>query len=232
MIDEALLDDVPLLRGLRPRCREELAARSVIVRKEAGGCFWRAGDRPKGILVLLAGRVRLARSSGTGRRQVLHSEGPGVILGEVPFFDGGGYPATAEAEVPSVAILITGEALDAAMAADPALAKVLLGSLARRVRHLAGRLESLSTLDVRARLARYVLQRADRTHGMDGGFGLGTTQAALAEELGTVREVVVRHLTALRRRGILASAGRGRFTIENRAALEAIAGGWVSAGSC
>lgn len=224
MIDEAMLDDVPVLRGLGPRCREELAARSVIVRREAGGCFWRVGEQPRGILVLLAGRVRLVRSSGGGRRQVLHSEGPGVILGEVPFFDGGGYPATAEAEQRSVAILITGEALDAAMAADPGLAKVLLEGLARRVRQLAGRLESLSTLDVRARLARHVLHCADRADRTEAGFGLGATQAALAEELGTVREVVVRHLTALRRGGILASAGRGRFTIVNRAALEAIAG--------
>lgn len=223
MIDETLLDDVPVLSGLRPRCRRELAARLVIVRKGAGECFWRAGEHPRGILLLLTGRVRLVRSSGSGRRQVLHSEGPGVILGEVPFFDGGGYPATAEAEEPSVAILITGEALDAAMAADPDLARVLLGGLARRVRQLACRLESLATLDVRARLARHVLQCADRTVGTCAGFGLGATQAALAEELGTVREVVVRHLTALRRRGVLASAGRGRFTIVNRAALEAIA---------
>jgi DNA-binding GntR family transcriptional regulator len=45
------------------------------------------------------------------------------------------------------------------------------------------------------------------------------TQGELAEELGTVREVVVRALAALVDRGCISRAGRGLFVIDNRAAL-------------
>lgn len=221
MIDESLLDRIPVLAGLDGRARRELAARSVVVRRDVGACFWRAGDTPKGMLVLLEGRVRLVRTGPNGRRQVIHKEGNGVILGEVSLLDGDGYPATAEAEERSVAILITPEALDAALAADPRFAQVLLANLARRVRHLVERVESLTTLDVRARLARHLLDRSEAT---DGDFDLGVTQAALAEELGTVREVVVRNLAMLRRRRILESAGRGRLRVLNRASLRTLAG--------
>jgi DNA-binding FadR family transcriptional regulator len=45
------------------------------------------------------------------------------------------------------------------------------------------------------------------------------TQAALAEELGTVREVAVRALRALRRAGLVEAAGRGRLRVINRTGL-------------
>jgi DNA-binding IclR family transcriptional regulator len=42
---------------------------------------------------------------------------------------------------------------------------------------------------------------------------LGMTQVELAEELGTVKEVVVRALATLRRLRLIAAAGRGRYHV-------------------
>jgi len=197
MIDETLLDRVARFRDLNPRARRELAARSSQLRVKAGGTLWRAGDPPRGLVVLLTGRVRVIRSNPEGRRHVIHREGPGVVLGEVPLLDGGGYPGTAEAEVEVTAILVSPGALEAAIQADASFARVLMEGLARRVRHLVDRLDSLASVDVRSRLARHLLARA----ATGPVFSLGMSQAHLAEELGTVREVVVRNLGALRRRG-------------------------------
>jgi DNA-binding IclR family transcriptional regulator len=49
------------------------------------------------------------------------------------------------------------------------------------------------------------------------------TQTALAEELGTVREVVVRSLRGLRQLGAIESAGDGKYRISNRPILEQLA---------
>lgn len=219
MIDEALLDKVARFGDLNPRARREIAARSTLLRVRSGGVLWRAGDSARGLVVLLSGRVRVIRSNPDGRRHVIHREGPGAMLGEVPLLDGGGYPATAEVEVEVTGILVTREALDAAILADASFARVLLEGLARRVRHLVDRLDALASLDVRSRLARSLLARAET----GPVFTLGASQAHLAEELGTVREVVVRNLGALRRRGILGREGRGRYRLLNRAALDALA---------
>jgi CRP-like cAMP-binding protein len=48
---------------------------------------------------------------------------------------------------------------------------------------------------------------------------LGLTQGELAEELGTVREIVVRGLGALRRQGVIRSLGRGQIEILAREQL-------------
>lgn len=221
MIDDALLSRVPLLQSLSARSRREVAARAVIVHRSPGQSFWRAGDASKGLLLLLEGNVRVVRSRKSGRTQVIHRDGPGSILGEVPLLDGGSYPASAYAETTVRAVLVPADAVAAALAADPAFAQLLLRSLAGRIRELVDRLESLAVLDVRSRLARHILGRA--VTSSDGTFDLGTTQAELAEDLGTVREVVVRALASLRRRGILVGVARGRYQLRNRAALESLA---------
>ena len=74
----------------------------------------------------------------------------------------------------------------------------------------------------RERLAGLILEK-DRGAG-GGSFGLGGSQSAVAEELGTVREVVVRMLGELRRAGLIRSAGRGRLEVTDLPALRRLAG--------
>jgi CRP/FNR family cyclic AMP-dependent transcriptional regulator len=47
------------------------------------------------------------------------------------------------------------------------------------------------------------------------------TQQQLAEEVGTVREVIVRELHALRSRGIIRALGSGRYEVVDAEALRA-----------
>jgi len=153
-----------------------------------------------------------------GRQHLVHEEGPGATLGELPLFEGGPYPATAVAAEPALCLVLDRAAIEGGIAADPALAFALLGGLARRVRTLIARLDAVRGRSVRTRLAAHLLARAG-----GGPFSLGATQAEVAEELGTVREVVVKELRALRAAGILRSAGRGRIEVTDAARLREIA---------
>jgi CRP-like cAMP-binding protein len=89
--------------------------------------------------------------------------------------------------------------------------------MAGRVRHLLERLSSQTADPVAARLARFMV---DRTPCADGTIARGGTQAQLAEEIGTVREVVVRLLRALADEGIIERLDRGRYRVLNRARLQ------------
>ena len=83
---------------------------------------------------------------------------------------------------------------------------MLLERLARRVRELVERLDRTALRSVSARLAEFLSARADaRGRGV---IALGMTQQQLAEELGTVREVIVRELHALRTAGLVRSHWR------------------------
>ncbi len=207
MVSRTIIDGAGVLRELNDSAREALAARGVTRRFAKGARLWTAGTEPRGLFLLLEGRVRIVRSSG-GRQHVLHSEGPGATLGEVPLFSGGTYPADAIAEEPSLCLVIDRATLAIAISADPRLAWRLLEGLARRVRHLVERLSAQTADPVRARLDVYL---RSRPLGPDGSFTLGGTQQQVAEEVGTVREVVVRLLRQWTDEGTLQRCGRGSY---------------------
>lgn len=95
------------------------------------------------------------------------------------------------------------------MAHDEAISLILLRRLALRVRGHVERLNDRSSRSVQSRLIAFLLNRP--AIGPAGTISLGMTQQVLAEELGTVREVVSRELRALCRNGFIESAGGGRY---------------------
>jgi CRP-like cAMP-binding protein len=219
MVPLSTIDAVPFLRGLESAAKAEIAARAITARYGQGQRLWSAGDPPKGLFVILAGRVRVVRSRGK-RAQLVHVEGPGATLGEVPLFAGGTYPATAVAVEPTTCLVLDRQSLTYVMRAQPALAWALLERLASRLRVVLDKLGEQGADPVVARLARYVLARqADA----EGGFTLGATQEAVAEELGTAREVIVRLMTDLLRAGVLERRGRARYAVRDANTLHALA---------
>lgn len=220
MADPACLDHLPLFAALPAETRRLLAARGVERRYRTGAVLFREETEPDGLYVVLSGRIRVVRSR-RGRQQVIHNEEPGGTLSEIPFFAGGPLPATAIAAEPSRCLILNRDILRAVMQRDPTLAWLFLHRLSSRVRDLVERLHGASS-GIPTRLAGFIIARAQAS--APGPFTLGMTQAELAEEIGTVREVVVRGLGRLRRSGVLASAGRGRYVIQDVAALRVLAG--------
>jgi CRP-like cAMP-binding protein len=220
-----------LLKGLSLAGGESLLEHSIERQFSTGEILWSAGDRSEGITLVLEGRIRIVRGSG-GRQLVIHSGEPGATLGEVPFFTGGRYPATAIAAEPTRCLFLPEAAVRRAIAVDPALAFVFLKRLSHRIENLVERVDRLTASSVQARLAHFILQRhqatiassRSRSKSVKGAvFSLGMTQTALGEELGTVREVVVRALRALRQSGAIESVGDGKYRVMNSSILETLA---------
>ena len=220
MIDaEVLGTAVPALRAL-PRAVLQRLASAVIERTvRPRATIFRSGDRPAALHFIIAGRVRVVQE-GDGRARVVHWEDPGGTLGEVPTFADIAYPATAVAHTAVRVALLPGDAARRLAAEQPALATLFLSRLAHRA---AGVLEQLARVrgeTVTSRLARFLLERSrDATNG---AFDLGMSQAALAEELGTVREVLVRSLRSLKRAGALSQSGRGTYRVDRPWLLRAL----------
>jgi CRP-like cAMP-binding protein len=199
-----------------------LTSRGMEKRYIAGQELFRAGDAARGLFIVRSGRVRVTRRRA-GRGQVVHVEDAGGTLGEIPLFTAAPYPATATATEPTRCLVFTRDTVRDAMAADPEFALRLLGRLSDRVRGLIARLDRLSFASVRARLASFIIDRAARSSG--AVISLGLTQTQLAEELGTVREVVVKELAALRRAGAIVPRGAGRVVVADASVLAQAAKG-------
>jgi CRP-like cAMP-binding protein len=184
----------------------------------ADAVLWLTGEEPDGLYVVLSGEVRIVRAR-QGRQHVVHRAGPGDTIGEVPLLTGGGYPATAVAtRATRCFVLGTGEFREV-LARHPDLAWRLLRHLSQRISFLVERLDERHGLDVRGRVIRELLERSAAATGP--WFRLAGTQADLAEEVGSAREVVVRVLAELRQSGHLESDGRGRYRLPDRKTLSA-----------
>ena len=211
---------LPALADLSPRVVRRLAAAAVIKGYQRRAVLFRAGDAPAALHFVLSGRVRVARRLESGS-SVLHFEEAGGVLGEIPVFGGGPYPATATAAEAVRCAVVTADTVERLLAEEPEFARFALHRTARRARTVLERLDELSDYSVKARVAGYLLARGAiiKRRALD----LGMSQAALAERLGTVREVVVRALRALCDEGALRRDGRSRFVVVDEQRLRVLA---------
>jgi CRP-like cAMP-binding protein len=209
------LAGLPLFRDASPEVVRALAKRATIVNAATNEVLFLTGSETRGWWIVLDGKVRVVRGDGT-RQHVVHTEGPGGTLGEVPLVSGGRHPATAIAAEPTSCALFSRTALEAAIGEAPAIAFILAERLAERVRVLVDRLDVRSARSVQSRLIDFLLARPRQRAS---AISLGMTQQQLAEELGTVREVVSREIRELVKRGWLESLGGGRYRIADTASL-------------
>ena len=211
-----LLASLPLFRGASPDLVLALAKRGLEVSYPPNAVMFLTGAMPRGWFIVIEGKVRVVRGSGS-RQHVIHTEGPGGTLGEVPLFTQRTHPATGIAAEPTRCVLFDRAAIEAAIAEAPAIAFLLASRLALRTEQLVDRLHERSATNVQTRVIEFLLARTPARGA--NTISLGMTQHELAEDLGTVREVVARELRALVKRGWIEPLGGGRYRLLDTKAL-------------
>ena len=221
----------PLLRGLAifselddaaiARLAERCVPRSV----GANVVLFAAGEECRGLYIVESGRVRIYRLGPDGREQVLHIEGPGRPVAELPLFDGGRYPASAVTMEESRLVFLPRADFEQLYRANPDIAHAIIRALAGRLRHLVRVAETLAFRDVAARLALLLVGYAERAgRQTDAGIELtlDRTQEEIALEIGAARESVSRAFKQLRRKGLVQLEGRDTLVIPDLARLRAL----------
>src|SRR4029077_14276082 len=146
-ISASELRSLPLFSDSPPALASALAGRAIEVRFAANEVVFLTGSRPRGWFIILDGEVRVVRGS-RGRQHVVHTEGVGGTLAEVPLVEGGMHPATAIATTATRCALLARDALESAIAEQPRIAFLLSRRLAARVRLLVDRLDDRSANSV------------------------------------------------------------------------------------
>jgi CRP/FNR family cyclic AMP-dependent transcriptional regulator len=220
-----LLEQIPLFARFSEDARRRLAERLLVRTYGAGHVLFATGDPCRGLYIVETGRVRIYRTSPSGREQVLHVEGPGRAVAELPLIDGGVYPASAITEVESRLAFIPRAEFEALYRANPDVADAIIRELGKRLRHLVHVTETLAFRDVAARLASFLAQYADE-HGERTPDGieivLDRTREELSQELGTARESVSRALKQLTEKGVIHPLARRRMRIPDVAKLRTL----------
>jgi CRP/FNR family transcriptional regulator, cyclic AMP receptor protein len=183
-----------------------LAARTARKRYSAGDLLFSEGDPCSGIHIITHGKVRIFKTSASGREQVLAINVPGESVAELPVFDGGTYPASAMAIEEAEIAFISRRDFHAFCIEHPEVALQVLSVVGARLRRLVGIIEELSFTTIRQRLIAVLVKLAQTTgtpteRGIT--FQLPATHQELANQLGTVRELISRNLMRLQAEGLL-----------------------------
>ena len=212
------MDDVlrrtPLFATLDQDAAASLRASMTEIELARGEVLFHEGDPGDSLYVVLRGKIKLGRTSGDGRENLVAVLGPGEMFGELSLFDPGPRSAGATALVDSTLLGLSSDELTPWLATRPDVARALLRAIARRLRRTNDSMSDLVFSDVPGRVAKALLDLSARfgTPAEDGiHVAHDMTQEELAQLVGASRETVNKALADF--------AGRGWLRLEARAVV-------------
>lgn len=214
MIDLEFLQSIRLFSDLSERALG--LVREAIIERELGtdDLVFRESDPGTCVYFVHTGKIKICRYSLSGQEFIIGVWGPGSPFGLIAALDGGDYPATALALVPTKILALRVSALQQLADEIPALKAALMNQVGLRIRLFQDRVYERDLLDARGKLASLLLTLA-RSTGVKAPAGVrvayGLTQRDLGAMIGARRETVSRilaefqkdNLVELRQAGIL-----------------------------
>lgn len=219
----ALLKNVAIFSGLDEPELAFLTARLSQKKFGAGELIFSEEEPCLGLYVVESGSVRIFKSSAGGREQVLSIDGPGSSVAEIPVFDGGNYPASAQAITDVTLLFFSKQDFRALCLQHPEVPLKVLRVVGGRLRRLVAIIEELSFTTVRHRLVALLVRLAKSSGSRDGtqiSFTVPVNNNELAAQIGTVRELVSRNMSRLQSERLLEIDGR-TVTVRDLKKLEA-----------
>lgn len=201
-----LLRNLSFFRELSDNEVEAIAQIITLKKTRRGEILFFEGDTGEAIYILCEGLIKLYKVNEEGKEQILHYVHEGAIFAEVVLFDGGPYPATAEAVEESLVGVLFNRDMERLVLSHGQLALKMLKIMSRRLRAAQLAIRDLGLQGADQRLARLLLRLAER-HGEDTSRGvkLSTwiTRQEIASIIGTTRETVARMLSRFQKNGDL-----------------------------
>lgn len=224
----AALRECRLWRAANDDAITALASRATVRDEPRGAQLAVEGEPADAFGVVVTGKLRVYHLAADGKRFVFETIGSGEPVAAVAALAGGRYPANAETVTPATIAWLPREALMDLIGSEPDVAKGVIADLANRVVNFTSVVQSFS-LDVPARLARYLFQRAlavgkPSPRGLE--LDLGMPKSELASALGTVPETLSRAFARLRDDGVLEVHG-GTVTVFDVRALAELGSGYA-----
>ena len=161
--------------------------------------------------LIQAGQVKVTMISPEGKEIILSLMGPGEFFGEMALLDDEPRSATVVATEPLELVTIWRKDFLQILSENFDITKKVLAQISRRLRSASSRIESLATMDVYGRLARFFVDLAkEQGKVLDNGYIAVTrpTHQAIANMIGTSRETVSRLIHDLMKQNLLLSEGK------------------------
>lgn len=207
----ALFRRFDLFSELDTRELEAIAAVARPRRYDRDEVVFHADEKGDVFCLIVRGRVKITMISPEGREIILSTLGPGDFFGEMALLDDEPRSATVIATETLEVLTIWRNDLLQIMQNDFSITRKVMAELSKRLRRASRRIESLVSMDVYGRLARFLLELArDQGRELPDGFVAVTrpTHQAIANTIGTSRETVSRLLHDLVEQKLILAEGK------------------------
>lgn len=213
---EHLLERYPALASLPPAAQSRLAQAARWVEVPAGAVLFDERQRCLGFPFVLAGSVRVLKTASNGRELPLYrvSSGETCVISSSCLLGGEDYNARGVAESDCVLALLPPSEFETLLG-EPVFRAFVFHLFAERIADLMQLIEAVAFQRLDQRLAALLLKH---------GPLLQCTHQQLADELGSVREMISRLLKGFAERGLV-RLGREQIELLDSTALSALARG-------
>nr|VDG62135.1 transcriptional regulator, Crp/Fnr family [Streptococcus thermophilus] len=182
-----------------------------------GTTIFDEGEPGDTLYIIIDGKVKLARHAPDGRENLLSVMGPSDMFGELSIFDPGPRTSSAVCVTEVQAATMDSEMLKEWINEHPEISQQLLRVLARRLRRTNASLADLIFTDVPGRVAKTLLQLANRFGTQEGNtlrVNHDLTQEEIAQLVGASRETVNKALATFAQRGWIRLEGKSVVIVD------------------
>ena len=214
---QEILARAGIFQGVDPEAVADLIGDMEAVRYPRGTTIFEEGDPGDRLYIITSGKIKLARHAPDGRENLLSVMGPSDMFGELSIFDPGPRTSSAVCVTDVQAATMTSDMLKKWVDDYPSISQQLLRVLARRLRRTNSNLADLIFTDVPGRVAKTLLQLANRFGTQEGGalrVNHDLTQEEIAQLVGASRETVNKALATFAHRGWIRLEGKSVLIVD------------------
>lgn len=207
------LRTLPIFQGIAPDRLEPVARCAIMRRVSRGTAVVLAGDSTDFVYFVLNGSLKVMVSDEDGREVILTMLGQGDIFGEMSVVDAEPRSATVTAVTPSDLVLISQSDFRRILQENFDISLRIMSNLAKRLREADRKIESLALMDVYGRVARLLLDMAEK--GEDQLIvRKKISKQDIAKMIGASREMVSRVMKDLHNRGLIQETDDGVILLD------------------
>lgn len=208
----------PTLALAGRRTLERIASRAIFRQVSAGTQMFGERQPCSGFPLVLSGNIRVVQRYPNGREMQLYRVSPGesCVLSSSCLLGRTQYPATGTAETDVELAVIPPDAFRELVVEDSSFREYVFSLFGERLASLLALVEAITYQKLDQRLAALLVRRSK------DGPTIAATHQVIADELGSVREIVTRLLRSFEDRGYV-ELGRERIRVLDAKSLGELA---------
>lgn len=221
--DDLCVTRVPIFQGLTRQEQLRVADFARPVLAEKGEIVYAPGQPVARLLVMHSGQLKVSHAAANGQEQILRTVTDGDVVGERAFLTGHRPNDLAVALEESRMCVFDHADLAVLLRDYPDISQRMLRTLSDRLSSVERLLAAITSSDVNARVAAYLLDLPGTMRDGAATVRLPMAKQEIAAYLGTTPETLSRRLAALSASGLIELHGRREVTILDIDALEHVA---------